>query len=486
MFKKYALILAAVALLLAVPSPVGAQASAQTWTTSITYYTPSASGGTLQIDFYAEGSDTKIPYTPITLVPHAAGSLYVGGVSGLGTPFKGTAVLSSDVPVIATGVHLANNDYPRMMYNGFTAAEAATPFYMPTVLKAPAAGGYDSLIAIQNTESFEITARVRIYAVGATTPTVDKNFDIKAQSNVLLGGASNLGSLNLPAGFSGSMVVTATKKGVASTPGKVVVNSQEISNNARGAYAFEGLAAGANTVYMGTMLYQAGTGRYTTYYAIQNADPAMAATANVTVTFYNTAGAQVGTYSTPIGPGGKQSVYPSLGGVPTGTSGSAVIESTGAPVIAIGKVQGTPFNGMATAFVGANAGATKIAAPYIRFNDIDPAAPNGWQSYIAIMNVGDGDATNIQVKYYEGAAGTLKATHSIATATNPLPKFIKRNSDPKTAGALTSGLFGQSGGSIEISSDQPLVVVVRVQRVVNLDGGATTIFAEDYNGLAIP
>jgi hypothetical protein len=214
------------------------------------------------------------------------------------------------------------------------------------------------------------------------------------------------------------------------------------------------------------------------YYAIQNAGNT---TAYVTIKFYDTAGNEVATMpSTPIGVGNKISVNPCDCGVPEGTSGSAVIESTGAPVIAMGKVKAT--TGMVTAFVGQAAGSTKVAAPYIRWA-ADPTAE--WRAYVAVMNVGTANATNIVAKYYDGY-GNLAGSETLANSANPCPPFIKRNTNASTAGALdANGNFGITpyGGAVEIESDQPVVVVVRVSRVVSL--GDVTKFAEDYNGVSI-
>ncbi|NIT61081.1 MAG: hypothetical protein GWN00_34225, partial [Aliifodinibius sp.] len=87
--------------------------------------------------------------------------------------------------------------------------------------------------------------------------------------------------------------------------------------------------------------------------------------------------------------------------------------------------------------------------------------------------------------------GSLAATHIVANASTPLPPLIKVNTNPSTAGALNAnGNFGirdsiasKNGGSIEVISDQPVVVVVRGSQepIVN---GAGTQFAEDYNGTA--
>lgn len=467
-------------------APVNAQsATSQTWDSSITYYTPSDTGGSLQISFYAEGSSTPITIDPITLQPHTAGSLYIGGVSELGTSFGGSAVLSSSVYVIATYVQFAagsaNSEYGRLLYSGFDQSEAASTFYIPTVLCKKF--GSTSLVSIQNVESFEATVNVKFYAAGATTPTVNKDYDVPAQSTVLLP-VQDSSKVGLPEGFTGSAVITAWKKGDTGTEARVVASAQETDDNGRGAYAFEGLGSGSNTVYMASMQCNAFSDQQISYYAVQNAS--LSQSASVSIDFYDKDGLLAGHMDpTSILAGGKLSVNPCNEGVSDGVYGSAVINSTGAPIIAIGKVKSS--NGVATAFVGQASGAKRIAAPYIRW----AATPSSeWRTYVAIMNVGTGDATNVQCKYYDGSA-TLKATHNVAGTGNPLPRYIKRNTNANDGGALqTDGTFGlksgsiPGGGSIECTSDQDIVVVVRAQRDVSLSG--TSRFAEDYNGVSIP
>jgi hypothetical protein len=133
--------------------------------------------------------------------------------------------------------------------------------------------------------------------------------------------------------------------------------------------------------------------------------------------------------------------------------------------------------------VGEAGGSTKSAASYIRW----PANfAVEYRANIAVMNVGAATANTVQVKYYD-ANGTLVATHNIG----PLGQYIKGNSNPQTAGALdANGEFGTpqsvagTGGAVEIVSDQPVVVVVRLARNVNFPG--VTRFAEDYSSKAIP
>ncbi len=464
-------------LAIVVPAASAQSATSQTWTSSITYYTPSSSGGTLQVNYYAGATLYTGP--TITLAPNKAGSLLIGTVSTVPDGFAGSAVLSADVPIVATYVQFAAGaeagNYGRPIYSGFNPQDAATPFYVPTVLYQKF--NTTSRIGVQNVESFEIAARLKFYAVGASTPTVTKTVDIPAQASYIFTPSDISG---LTPGFNGSLVIEATKKGDPTTQGRVVASSVETADSGRFAYAFEGVAQGANKIYMPSMLCKYRPEQQMSYYAIQNAG---STTATVTIQFYNTAGAQVGTMSgTDIPPGGKISVQPCVYGVPENTSGSAVIESVGAPVIAIGKISAN--NGLATAFVGQPAGYNKVALPYIRWA-ADPS--RDFRAYIAIMNVGNASATNIVAKYYDGN-GSLAGTHVVANASNPLGVFIKRNSDPYTAGALhpTYNDFGfhPSGGAVEIESDQPIVVVVRLARNVSL--GTVTMFGEDYNGTPIP
>lgn len=448
-------------------SPVVAQcATCQSWTSSITYYTPSDTSGSMNVTYY-DGTTT---YTagPLTLAPHKAGSLYIGSTS-VPDGFAGSAVLSADVPIVATYVQFAKSpetgNYARMLYNAFDASQAGSTFYIPTVLRHQF--GSTSRIGIQNAGNSAVTANLKFYSVGSTTPVVDINRVIQAYASYVFLASDITG---LPDPFNGSLVISASA-------GNVVAAAEETDDSGRGAYAFEGVASGSTTIYLPSAMCQYNPEKQTSYYAIQNTS--LTNVANVTIRYYNTSGAEVGTDSFSIQPGNKSSRNPCQVNVLVGALGSAKVESTGAPVIAIAKIKAN--NGMATAFVGQSAGFTKVAAPYIRWS-ANPTTE--FRAYVAIMNVGGGDATNIVARYYDGN-GNLAGTHTVANAANPLPRFTKRNTTPQAAGALdVNGNFGISpyGGAVEITSDQPIVVVVRMQKDVT-GLGSTTRFAEDYNGI---
>jgi hypothetical protein len=439
------------------------------WTSSITYYTPSPTGATAVISYYAEGSATAVDVVNRTLAPHAAGSIFIGATA-VPAGFQGGAVISSSETVVATGVLFASGaeagNYGRMLYSGFSESKAAANFFVPTVLYK--AFGTTSALGIQNIESTSNTVTVKLYAAGATTPTSTKVYNIPAQSSQVVSASE----LSLSPGFSGSATIQGT--------GRVVAVAQETQDSGRAAYAFEGVAAGANKVYMASMLCNA-FGGSTSFYAIQNASLSTAAL--VKIDFYNTSGTLVGTMpNTNINAGAKISVNPCNNGVAAGTSGSAVITSLApnqTPIIAVGKVSAP--NGLLAAFVGEAAGSTSVAAPYIRWS-ANPSSD--FRANVAIMNVGTAAATNVTATYYD--ANGNPTTVTLASSGNPLNQFIKVNTNASTAGALdNNGNFGISpvGGAVEINSDQPVVVVVRLSRTVSL--GTTTTFAEDYNATSI-
>ena len=139
---------------------------------------------------------------------------------------------------------------------------------------------------------------------------------------------------------------------------------------------------------------------------------------------------------------------------------------------------------MRTAYIAEGAytflgGESLTYLPYIRWNDNGSA---GWQSYIAVQNIGSNNAVDIRVEYYD-QKGTLAATHVLADSGQPLAPLQKANSyaGSGSAGAAKNGQFS---GSAIVRSDQPVLVVVR--NAFNVSLGSTTRFAEDYTGIRFP
>jgi len=132
-------------------------------------------------------------------------------------------------------------------------------------------------------------------------------------------------------------------------------------------------------------------------------------------------------------------------------------------------------SGTRTAFLGDSSGATNVALPLVRWYN-DPTA--GFRSFIAVMNIGGADATNVVATYYN-PDGTVAGTHVLADGANPLAHLQKVNTWTTIGGG--PGIAGDFTGSVIITSDQNVLVTVRNQK--NVTGIEVTQFGEDYVGI---
>jgi hypothetical protein len=157
-----------------------------------------------------------------------------------------------------------------------------------------------------------------------------------------------------------------------------------------------------------------------------------------------------------------------------------VISSTGAKIVAIGKVTGPAFT---SASPGLTSGASKLALPYVRWSQTQYSTGDRQRTSIAIQNIGSTAlaAGAVTVKYYD-KNGTLVGSHSLPA----IPANAKVNSNPTNIGSAGDefGYYpdGTFGGSavIEGPSGSQLVALARV--FSNTPAGEV---GEDYNGIPI-
>lgn len=440
---------------------------------SITYQNVSSSAAHVVFSFYNEKSASAITVER-DLPANAGSSLSVASLTGdeaLPSNFMGSAVMSSDQPVVATLVQLPQPSTGavrnRPLSNGFS--QGASQVLLASVLKNQF--NTNSRFSIQNASDGNVDITVKFFRVGETTAA-----HTATETAIPAGAAKyyDAGAIaQLGASFDGSAVVSAVASGT-STPANIVGTVLELQTNNVGVRAFEGVpsTAAANTVYMATALCN--LSGMTTNYAVQNTSSSAAA--NVTVTFSNGA-----TDSKNISAGGKQSFSACVTGVPAGFSGAATITSDGAPIVVIGKVGGA---NRYTAFLGETSGAAKLALPYVRWtSDANFATGQFQRAQIAIQNIGGADVSNVVVRYLD-KNGAVAGTHTIAS----IPAGQKGNSNPSNAGLTEFGVpasnpGGGFGGAamIEGPAGSQLIAVVRISSQT-----PTGVVAEDYNGTAVP
>ena len=116
-------------------APVEAAAYGASFTTSITYQNVGASTATVSLEFYAEANGTPIIISRPDLEPMAGTSIFVGSLGDLAPGFKGSAVMVSNQPLVATLVQVpapASGVKVRPLSNGFTGG--ADYILVPTAL----------------------------------------------------------------------------------------------------------------------------------------------------------------------------------------------------------------------------------------------------------------------------------------------------------------------------------------------------------------
>jgi len=498
--KKALVILIALAFVFGV---FGATSAAQaqgargaSWVVSVTYANVGTAATDVQVNFYEEGSATPITFDPLdggTLGAGAGRSFFIGKVGGIDTGFRGSAVMASSQPLVATVVQFSQDAgfKMRLLSNGFQGAQSSDSYLIATTL----ANSFSrtTVFSVQNTEAEEITATVEFFDTdGNSQGTVD--YDIPAYSTKYIEMDKTADTGLASSTFNGSATVTAVLKSDGTTAANVVAGVSELYTNQNIAANFEGLPdfAAANTIYMSTGLCE--NFGLDTFYAVQNAETA--GDAVITVHYFDKDGNAVaddGPYT--IGPGQKKSIRtcdPSDGTNMSGFTGSAKVDSTGAKIVAVGKAQGSlnaPEAGkedVFTIFMGQEAGFDTLALPFVRWasdaNFNDSGNVGGKQrAFIAVQNIGSSAAT-VDCDYTD-TDGNVVATHTLN-----IPANSKANTNASLAGAL--GLSGMNPGEFGYYTDGSFGGAV----ICDANGGEIIAIArvqhpgagEDYNGAEVP
>lgn len=453
--------------------PVQAVGYGTQFITSVTYLNVGTDVAHVTIDFYPEANSAKIPISLPDLPKGAGTSLYMGSVSQVTSGFRGSAILSSSQPLVSTLVQLpsaSSGIKNRPLSNGFS---GGAPYVLiPTALKA--FFSTNSIFSVQNVDTVGADLRVVFVPADGSAPVT------KTVTNLPAGAAQyyDLGKMTDFTTFNGSVQIFAKKTGTT-TDGAVVATALELSLINNNIYAFEGTPSDSNVVYMPSAFCNWSSSNTNSSYAVQNTSTS----ANASVTVNYSSGKSDGPYT--ILPGQKKS-FPGCGvtaGVnAAGFIGSAVINSTGAKIVAVGKVFG---GNISTAFLGFAAGSTKMALPYVRWTEANWLNGTRQRVNIAIQNVGTAPL----------AAGTVKVTYfdkdgnqvgNVVTNSASLPVGGKFSSSAIDAGpaAAEFGYYGtQIGGGavVEGPTGSSLAVIGRVQTFI-----AGGFVAEDYNGIPIP
>jgi hypothetical protein len=456
--KKMVLSMVVVVVVVSVTTMIAfAGASAQPFTGSLTYQNPNADAATGFVKFYSQNSGTEVATQQINIPAHGAGSFSFGGITALGTTFAGSAVLSADKYIATTVIEYSTTPgLDRAVYTGSSADDASDVMYIPLISQ----NAFDQLttVSVQNADVGPVNISVKY--VNRNTGNIDLTVPI---NGLPAGSAKYLKSdtIGLPAGFSGSAVITAT--------GKIVASANNPYVNANKIVSFEGVGVGSNKVSLPSVQCNYGGLLQTTYFAIQNTS--LSASTAVTVTYYNTAGTQTGQRANvAITPGKKFNTDPCTDSQGNGFLGSGIVTASGPGIVVLVNTGASNSQNFATAYDGIGQGFQRGALSYIRWGN----AATDWRTYIACQNVG-GSPTNVTLTYYNFAGvpqGTPQVFNSVAAN-------IKFNSNPSAAGALDGS--SKFSGAVEISAASGGLVGCVVQ-ATSVDG----LNAAAFNAVRVP
>lgn len=437
-------------------SPVQALAYGTNFVTSITYVNVGTDIATITLTVYdSAGVGVDIPLDP--LAPNAAASLYVGSLSQVASGFKGSASMSSTQPLATTLVQVPQAPSTvknRPLSNGFS--KGASQALIPTVLKN--VFSTNTIFTVQNVANVTANVEVKFVPVSGSPVAVNISLAPGAAKYYDMGQVT---PVTAPT-FNGSVVLTAST-------GELVATSLELSTVNDNAYAFEGVSEGGNKIYMPSAFCNWGAGgAINSAYAVQN----ISETANASVTISYANGGVDGPYV--IGPGAKRSFL----GCAVNTNnyiGAATVSSTGAEVVAMGKIYG---NGLSTAYAGTAQGNKKVALPYVRYTQSNWTDGTRQRVNIAIQNVGSAPiaANALSVHFYD------KDGNLSGTITNP-SQIVVGGKWSTNASSINPefGYIGGFGGGAIIESPQELAVIARVETYLT----PTTTAGEDYNAIPI-
>jgi len=394
-----------------------------------------------------------------TIDPGKSKSYYVpsaGETSGLPEGFIGSAVVSSDQPVAANvntqvpGNEGSTPDLPIRVGTSSGVLVPSTDLYFPQLMKEYY--GWNSYIAVQNTASSSASVTVQYYSSTGTLVATDVQ-TVGPYTTYIFRQSENTSLSN---GFVGSAKVTGTQElaGICN-----FYNSENTYIEAQ-FHSYNAFSGGATLLNVPRVVkdyydYQSGL-------TVQNVGTS-ATTVTVTYYFGGTAYTQT---SPSIDPNAAWGVYlgneaalpATMAGV-NGT-GSAKIESSGQPVVAIVNEdnRNVGFGVTYNAFLSGEE-TTSVLFPQVT------AKFYGYCGGIQIQNVGTSTAN-------------LTITYSMSGRADVTKSGTAEPGQSYSAFAANEGLGDDFNGSVVVTSNQPIVGIANMAYRSDVDGRYGTKYGD--------
>jgi len=362
---------------------------------STTSYIPmlfkNAFGGSYDSAFYVQNLDSINTANISIKYYNAAGTLnctvndtvsalsskgyWLPSVGCLADGWVGGVVVTSDRNIIAVGRPHIGAEV--MTYDGFSVG--STHSYVPMLFKNAYGGTYDAALYVQNVDSVN-TANIAINyydSTGALSCTVNDTVSPLASKGYWLPSETCL-----PDGWVGGVEIVSDRAIVA--VGRPHVGAQITTYN--------GFVTGGATAYVPMLFKNAYGGSYDAAYYLQNLSGTT--TANVTIKYYDSAGALSCTVNDTVAPLASKGYWtPSVGCLSDGWVGGAVITST-QPLVAVGRPH---IGSQITTYTSFPVGDGGMYLPMM-FNE---AFGGSYDSALYIQNTSSTTAADVVLSFYD-------------------------------------------------------------------------------------
>ena len=505
------------------------------YVTSISYMNVGTEPANLNLTFYDAGSATTVNYQLLDttgaarVIPSmASASLSVSAVSSLTSTARYGAVVTSNQPLIATMMQVANDSVIRTqpISNGFRASDASGTIVLPSAMKSCFSDKLTTRFSIQNAGASSLSD----VTFSLKWPNGDDAYTVPSPLTLAAGDVQHfdlasitVGStpagVTLPTGcdFNGSAVIS-------SATGSLVATAVELSTVNKYANSFEGMpgttADGALTLYFPSAMCRVnyGDGEQSSSYAVQNlsasaADIDVAFTYQIRASNGSLGAVQNRTLSLTIPAGAKGSIpgcdasknavgntnNATGSAMPAAAVGSAVVTSN-RKVVGLQKISGGGISAATPAIIS---GGSKVYTPFVRYTvscfSASPTAAgcrgeSRQRTLFAVQNIG-GAAAKIKMTLYNylgEVVGTYTTPSTVAAGAKiSLNPTSATPVSPGTTASLNefgytflSGNMIYSGSAVFESLDSagttPTSTIAVVTRVLSQTPLGQT--GDDYNG----
>ena len=375
--------------------------------------------GTIRLDVPVTATITDLIGTPLNGLPFTNGETYTISKFPLPSSWIGGISVTSDKNVVSVGRPHIGSEIAS--YDGFSAG--AHTAYIPMLFRGAYGGTYNAAFYIQNVDAGTANITISYYdSTGALTCSSVDTITTQASKGYWLPGTC------VPANWVGGAVVTSDKNIVAI--GRPHIGAEVMT--------YSGFSSGSLTSYIPMLFRAAYGGTYNAAFYVQNVG---AASANLTIKYYDSTGALTCTATDTVAKLASKGYWLPGTCVPANWVGGAVITST-EPIVTVGRPHiGTQI----TTYNGFSAGSGTSYVPML----FRGAFGGTYNAAFYVQNV-SGSAANVTIKYYD-LAGALTCT-----ATDTLSALASK-------GYWLPGTCVPAGwvGGAVITSDQDIVTVGR-------------------------